>query len=185
MKFIVLEDIVAQQQLQKLSLKESQNCFYQMLNALIYLHTKNIIHWDVKLINIFVKTQNSLSIKLTDFNLTTNWNHSHSTCRTISYAVSEIYHEKPYINTVNMWSLDIFMLELSEGLSSLSLTDSEGLWTASKHSEWMALIYTQLEHVAFTDLRAQLSVNLQQVMRAMLDADSLRQSSAKKFFLLI
>ena len=61
MEFVALGDIVAQQQLRKLSLKESQDCYYQMLDALTYLHAKNIIHQDVKPANILVKTRDPRS----------------------------------------------------------------------------------------------------------------------------
>jgi len=53
----------------QLSYKSLFKIFYQIIDALTYCHSKRIVHLDVKLENIMIKSLNPVKIKLIDFGL--------------------------------------------------------------------------------------------------------------------
>lgn len=80
----------------KLSEPEAREYFQQLLSAVQYLHSKGIVHRDVKLDNIFLTASNE--IKLGDFGFARHFfpgERFHHSCGTLVYVAPELLVPKP------------------------------------------------------------------------------------------
>jgi len=102
----------------KLSLPEIKEIFFQLNNALKYLSENDIIHRDLKLENVLIKTKDNKNIiKLGDFGLSkyTHENELISTnCGTPAYMAPEIQSGK-YTTKSDIWSVGVMMYLLRFG----------------------------------------------------------------------
>ena len=90
--------------------------FSQVVNAVYFLHSHNLVHRDIKPENILL---NGDKIKLCDFGwcCETNTNNRKSFCGTFEYMAPEIIKEMPYGKPVDIWALGILLYELYFGFS--------------------------------------------------------------------
>ena len=91
--------------------------FIQMINAVYYLHSNNIIHRDIKPENILISEDDQL--KLCDFGWARELTlENRSTfCGTMEYMAPEIVGSENYDYSVDIWSLGILLYELLFGHS--------------------------------------------------------------------
>ena len=91
--------------------------FIQIINAVYYLHSNNIIHRDIKPENILISEDNKL--KLCDFGWAKELTlENRSTfCGTMEYMAPEIVGSENYDYSVDIWSLGILLYELLFGHS--------------------------------------------------------------------
>ncbi|KAL5679878.1 hypothetical protein ACJX0J_006263, partial [Zea mays] len=86
----------------------------QILNGLIYLHEKNIVHRDIKCANILVHANGS--VKLADFGLAkeiTKFNAVKSCKGTVYWMAPEVVNpKKTYGPAADIWSLGCTVLEM-------------------------------------------------------------------------
>ncbi|KAI9293126.1 kinase-like protein [Neoconidiobolus thromboides FSU 785] len=89
----------------------------QVVDALIYLHSFNILHRDLKLSNLLIYDQST--IKLSDFGLATqiqeDIGEQKTLCGTLNYISPEIIHRKPYNLQSDLWSLGCLTYTLLTG----------------------------------------------------------------------
>uniref|UniRef100_A0A3B5B8L0 Protein kinase domain-containing protein n=1 Tax=Stegastes partitus TaxID=144197 RepID=A0A3B5B8L0_9TELE len=103
----------------RLTVGEMRPVLYQMASALSHLQSVNIIHADVKPVNIMVvnRHQSPLQVKLIDFGVARigstveqgDW------MGTLSYSAPEMLLGVPYNECVDMWALGLVMAELAVG----------------------------------------------------------------------
>lgn len=88
----------------------------EIKRGLDYIHSKNIIHRDIKLENIMNRTnnRNNVDVVIIDFGFAEEIKDimEYRICGTVHYLPPEIIMEKPYNHTVDLWSLGVLGYEL-------------------------------------------------------------------------
>ncbi|KAK5644545.1 hypothetical protein RI129_005845 [Pyrocoelia pectoralis] len=91
------------------------NYFCQILNGLHHIHSKNIIHRDLKSENIFLTGLQSDVVKIGDFGISKilqNDTKTQTFIGTANYLAPEMCHGKPYNTKSDIWSLGCILYEL-------------------------------------------------------------------------
>ena len=109
--------------------------FIQVVNAVYYLHSNNIIHRDIKPENILIGDDNK--IKLCDFGWAKELTlENRSTfCGTVEYMAPEIVENENYDYRVDIWSLGILLYELLYGHSPFKANSTKNVILNIKHHE--------------------------------------------------
>lgn len=88
--------------------------FGQCMTALRYVHSKNIMHRDLKCQNIF--RMQSGSVKLGDFGIAKVLEHTAAVAGTVigtpAYLAPEVCENQPYTGKVDIWAMGIVLYEL-------------------------------------------------------------------------
>jgi len=98
---------------------------YQILDGLNYLHSNNIIHFDIKPENIFILSKDKEPVvKILDFGLSEIKKHNKqniSAKGTLSYIAPEFFLDPTKISPkIDLYSLGITLIHVNRGLKSLS-----------------------------------------------------------------
>ncbi|KAK3254710.1 hypothetical protein CYMTET_36083 [Cymbomonas tetramitiformis] len=100
---------------------DARACFLQLLKGIEYLHSKNIVHRDLKLENLILAQKGDLTnIKIADFGLAKRAAEAalQSVCGTPQYVAPEVItttREDAYTAAVDMWSAGIVLFILLGG----------------------------------------------------------------------
>ena len=90
--------------------KDAAEVVKQILSAVGYMHSKGVVHRDLKAENLLFRTNESNSkIMISDFGLSTmqNIDSMQSTCGTLGYVAPEVLSKKPYGKSVDVWSIGV------------------------------------------------------------------------------
>ncbi len=91
------------------------NIFYQIMSGLNFLHSKMIIHRDIKLLNILIAKD--LTIKITDFGLSKTLETYRavygSHVGTPVYMAPELSNDSAYNNKIDIWSVGVTIYQLA------------------------------------------------------------------------
>ena len=89
----------------------------QLVEAVIYCHSKGIVHRDIKLENILIDEK--YRIKLTDFGLCAIKENEYemldSTLGTVRYTAPEMIHGEGYNESVDIWAIGVVLFMLLTG----------------------------------------------------------------------
>jgi len=116
---------------------DAAELFAQILLAMEYLHSLNIVHRDVKPENILYVSQGSTQIKLIDFGYAGVWapdKELSGLCGTPDYVAPEVlswYDEDdngtPYGKGSDLWSLGVLLYVILSGCSPFSAEEEEAI----------------------------------------------------------
>lgn len=91
------------------------NMFCQILHGLNHIHSKNIIHRDLKSENILISGRKNDVVKIADFGISkilVDTNQATTTIGTTNYLAPEICDGKPYDMKSDIWSLGCILYEM-------------------------------------------------------------------------
>lgn len=98
---------------------EAAEASRQMLRAIGYLHSRNVVHRDLKLENfLYEKNTDDSQVKLIDFGFARLWDPSSlmmSSCGSIAYLSPDVLTGNGYTNKCDMWSVGVIMWMLLVG----------------------------------------------------------------------
>jgi len=97
--------------------KDASYLMKQLLEALAYLHSKGIVHRDLKLENLLITKPGSLNIKLADFGLSKVYSGEamQSACGTPYYVAPEILEGEGYGPLIDTWAAGVLLYVLLSG----------------------------------------------------------------------
>ncbi|KAF9916368.1 hypothetical protein BX616_003954 [Lobosporangium transversale] len=102
---------------------EARLVFQQILQGVKYLHDRGIVHRDLKLENILLMDKETLTVKISDFGLSTvtgEQSFLRTVCGTPSYVAPEVLRNEAYGKPVDMWSLGVVLYILLCGFPPFS-----------------------------------------------------------------
>merc|ERR1712168_718331 len=117
---------------EKLTEKQSQNFFRQILSAVAYMHSKDLAHRDLKPENMLLDSNNS--IKIIDFGLASDPHQSlvqplATCCGSPAYAAPELISGKAYYGTkADIWSLGVVLYGLLNGFLPFDVEEDESTY---------------------------------------------------------
>ncbi len=111
-------------------MKEAEiwSIFYQMVNGLFALHNLKIVHRDIKCANIFL-TKDGI-VKLGDLNVSkiAKAGVLQTQTGTPYYASPEVWQDKPYDKSSDIWSLGAVLYEMTALTPPFTAKDMKGLF---------------------------------------------------------
>ena len=102
--------------------------FFQMVMGLHALHSKKIVHRDIKCANIFLTKKGT--VKLGDLNVSkiAKNNVMKTQTGTPYYASPEVWQDKPYDKSSDIWSLGAVLYEMTALSPPFTARDMKGLY---------------------------------------------------------
>ncbi|XP_015419220.1 PREDICTED: serine/threonine-protein kinase 33 isoform X3 [Myotis davidii] len=126
---------------------ETRWIIQSLASAIAYLHSNDIVHRDLKLENIMVKSsftdannEMNLNIKVTDFGLAAKKHGGseamlQSTCGTPAYMAPEVINDHDYSQQCDIWSIGVIMYSLLCGEPPFSASSEEKLFELIRKGE--------------------------------------------------
>jgi len=109
-------------QRKRFSEKDASNAVWQMLLAVNYIHSKKIVHRDLKLENFLYEKADNDHLKLIDFGFSHIWEPNTKmalSCGTLAYVAPEVL-KKSYTAKCDLWSLGVILFILLAGYMPFS-----------------------------------------------------------------
>jgi len=113
---------------------DAAHSMWQMLLAINYLHTQEIVHRDLKLENFLYETRDTDHLKLIDFGFSKVWEPNTKmalSCGTLSYVAPEVL-ARSYTKQCDLWSLGVVCFILTLGYIPFSGSEDQQITNISK-----------------------------------------------------
>eukprot|EP01126_Amoeba_proteus_P054216 TRINITY_DN6656_c0_g2_i7.p1 TRINITY_DN6656_c0_g2~~TRINITY_DN6656_c0_g2_i7.p1 ORF type:complete len:411 (+),score=85.94 TRINITY_DN6656_c0_g2_i7:276-1508(+) len=119
----------------------ARNHFSQILEAILYLHSKDIAHRDLKPENILFKSKTDPTIKITDFGLSRVVDEASfmkTMCGTPNYVAPEVLtsSKSGYNKAVDLWSLGVILYVMLCGYPPFNETKKTPIFTQIKEGDY-------------------------------------------------
>lgn len=122
----LFQAVVKKSNVRSFSEEEAGRILQQLLDALEYLHSRNICHRDIKLDNILFSNRRKLQIKLVDFDLAIKHTEQDTPLSNLAgtyhYMAPEVIN-KSYSKSCDIWSLGVVAFALLSGKVPFSDAD--------------------------------------------------------------
>merc|ERR1711990_538955 len=149
-------DMIGSQEGFKLQEEIARLLFRQILAGLGYLHSKSIIHRDIKLENILLDETHKKAV-IADFGLSNFFDANsrlRTRCGSAEYAAPEIFdRQSSYTQGVDMWSLGVSLYAMLSGRLPFDVEED-----CSKHQQLIAMINEGFTDEISAGLGAKVSV---------------------------
>lgn len=128
-----LSDLLKQNK--KIRESHTKKFVLQLLSAVEYLHSVNVVHRDIKLSNILLS---DYSIKLADFGLCAliQKNKRTTVCGTPNYIAPEIITRTAYSFECDIWSTGVLIYTMLIGTPPFQKNTSKDIYISIKKNEW-------------------------------------------------
>lgn len=163
-----LQDHLDLQPARSLSETRAARVFAQLVSAVAYLHTRNIVHRDLKLQNILI--DKNMVVKLIDFGFAVQVDEETPLrvyCGTPSYMAPEIVSRTPYSGKCSdIWALGCVLFKMVAGVFPFRGTSEEELFAAITTGSF--------------ELKTQASPGLRHLLRRLLCVDPAKRIIAEE-----
>ena len=132
--------------------KEIWSIFYQMVNGLHCLHKHKIVHRDIKCANVFLTKDGT--VKLGDLNVSkiAKAGVMQTQTGTPYYASPEVWQDKPYDKSSDIWSLGAVLYEMVTLSPPFTARDMKGLY-----AKVIKGVYPKISNVFSSDLSSMIA----------------------------
>mmetsp|Transcript_49773 Transcript_49773/g.131972 ORF Transcript_49773/g.131972 Transcript_49773/m.131972 type:complete len:529 (-) Transcript_49773:213-1799(-) len=134
----------------------------QILQAIGYLHSRKVVHRDVKPENVVCVNDDATDLKLVDFGYSCRWEGTEPLerrCGTVGYVALEVY-ERSYTPKVDLWSAGVIAYVLLTGSAPLPDKPSDAREALQKGTPWSSA-FTALSQDAQSFVHLLMSVDPQ------------------------
>ena len=140
--------------------------FYQMVTGLNCLHSKKIVHRDIKCANIFLTKDGT--VKLGDLNVSkiAKAGQLQTQTGTPYYASPEVWQDKPYDKSSDIWSMGAVLYEMTALNPPFTAKD-------------MKCLFTKVTKGVYPKIPAQYSSDLSGMISSLLQVDPKKRPSAE------
>ncbi|KAM9905853.1 hypothetical protein OXX69_007025 [Metschnikowia pulcherrima] len=149
-----------------------KNLFYQIAEAIRYVHSLNLSHRDLKLENILMADEERTVVKLTDFGFVREFNPYKRTllstvCGTTSYMAPEVLKNEKYSGfAIDVWSMGVILYAMTYG--QLPFDEDDDMKTRMK------ILHAEPKYHEFV------SAEVNQLLQQMLSKDPARRPSVSE-----
>ena len=132
--------------------REIWSIFYQMVNGLHCLHKHKVCHRDIKCANIFLTKDGT--VKLGDLNVSkiAKAGVMQTQTGTPYYASPEVWQDKPYDKSSDIWSLGAVLYEMVMLSPPFTARDMKGL-----HAKVIKGVYPKISNIFSSDLSSMIA----------------------------
>ncbi|CAG9313656.1 unnamed protein product [Blepharisma stoltei] len=124
--------------------RKASEFLFELLLTLNYLHSKNIVHRDIKLENIMICSENPAKFKLIDFGLAGICNENDQTlrCGSPGYIAPEILRKQTYGVKIDLFGIGVCLFMLLSGRSPFPGRNTKEILKSNKQG----IVYFSQKH---------------------------------------